>query len=116
MSSIEYHFEYLLNKLIKFIEGFEGRVLIVCESDGRQSVLVDLLSSYKLNPTQCSDWIDFINQSSQLCITSASLNEGVVFKKIAISFAANFLFVNLDPNAIILALLCCLDNLVEIAL
>ena len=73
-----------LNKLIKFIEDFEGRVLIVCESDGRQSVLVDLLSSYRLNPTQCSGWIDFINHSSKLCITSASLNEGVVFKKIAI--------------------------------
>ena len=73
-----------LNKLIKFIESFRGRVLIVCESDGRQSVLVDLLSSYGLKPTQCSDWIDFINQSSKLCITSARLNEGVVFEKIAI--------------------------------
>ena len=73
-----------LNKLIKFIESFRGRVLIVCESDGRQSVLVDLLSSYGLKPTQCSDWIDFINQISKLCITSARLNEGVVFEKIAI--------------------------------
>ena len=73
-----------LNKLIKFIESFRGRVLIVCESDGRQSILVDLLSSYGLKPTQCSDWIDFINQSSKLCITSARLNEGVVFEKIAI--------------------------------
>ena len=73
-----------LNKLIKFIESFRGRVLIVCESDGRQSVLVDLLSSYGLKPTQCSDWIDFINQSSKLCITNARLNEGVVFEKIAI--------------------------------
>ena len=73
-----------LNKLIKFIESFRGRVLIVCESDGRQSVLVDLLSSYDLKPTQCSDWIDFINQISKLCITSARLNEGVVFEKIAI--------------------------------
>tara|TARA_Y100000758_G_scaffold102488_1_gene70953 strand:+ start:11250 stop:14681 length:3432 start_codon:yes stop_codon:yes gene_type:complete len=73
-----------LNKLIKFIESFRGRILIVCESDGRQSVLVDLLSSYNLKPTQCSDWIDFINQNSKLCITSARLNEGVVFEKIAI--------------------------------
>ena len=37
-----------LNKLLKFIENFDGQILIVCESEGRQSVLTDLLSSYNL--------------------------------------------------------------------
>ena len=73
-----------LDKLIQFVSSFKGRILIVCESEGRQSVLVDLLSSHDLNPTQCAGWADFIYQSSNLCITSARLNEGVVFEKIAI--------------------------------
>ena len=32
-----------LNKLIKFVEKFQSRVLIVCESEGRQNVLTELL-------------------------------------------------------------------------
>ena len=37
-------------------------------------------------------------------------------KKIDINFKAVFLLVNLEPIAIILALLCCLDNLVDFEL
>ena len=73
-----------LNKLINFIENFDGKVLIVCESEGRQSVLNDLLSSYHLTALDCLSWIDFINQNNKLCITNASLNEGILCNQIAI--------------------------------
>ena len=73
-----------LNKLINFIENFDGQVLIVCESEGRQSVLTDLLSTHQLKVNDCSDWSDFHNQNNRLCITNASLSEGVLFEKIAI--------------------------------
>jgi len=73
-----------LNKLFSFINSFNGRTLIVCESEGRQSVLNDLLSSYELNAKDCIDWSDFLNQDSKLSITNASLGEGVIFEKIAI--------------------------------
>ena len=73
-----------LNKLINFIEDFDGQVLIVCESEGRQSVLTDLLSTHQLKVNDCSDWSDFHNQNNRLCITNASLSEGVLFEKIAI--------------------------------
>ena len=39
-----------------------------------------------------------------------------VFKKTKINFKASFLLINLDPKDIILALLCCLDNLVDLKL
>ena len=58
-----------LTKLIKFLENFEGRVLIVCESQGRQSVLTELLSSYQLSAVNCDHWIDFLEQKEKLCIT-----------------------------------------------
>ena len=73
-----------LNKLIKFIENFDGQVLIVCESEGRQSVLTDLLSTHQLKVNDCSHWSDFHSQNNGLCITNASLSEGVLFEKIAI--------------------------------
>ncbi|MDB4038529.1 transcription-repair coupling factor [Candidatus Thioglobus sp.] len=73
-----------LNKLIKFIENFDGQVLIVCESEGRQSVLTDLLSTHQLKVNDCSHWSDFHSQNNGLCITNASLSEGVLFDKIAI--------------------------------
>ena len=73
-----------LNKLFSFINSFNGRTLIVCESEGRQSVLNDLLSSYDLKAEECLNWSDFLNQDSKLSITHASLNEGVIFEKVAV--------------------------------
>ena len=73
-----------LNKLFSFINNFNGRTLIVCESEGRQSVLNDLLSSYDLKAEECLSWSDFLNQNSKLGITHATLSEGVIFEKIAI--------------------------------
>ena len=73
-----------LNKLFSFIKSFAGRTLIVCESEGRQSVLNDLLSSYDLKAEEYLSWSDFLNQNSKLSITHATLSEGVIFEKIAI--------------------------------
>ena len=73
-----------LNKLFSFIKSFTGRTLIVCESEGRQSVLNDLLSSYDLKAEECLSWSDFLNQDSKLGITHSTLSEGVIFEKIAI--------------------------------
>ena len=73
-----------LRKLIKFVENFEGRVLIVCESQGRQSVLTDLLSSYQLSAVNCDHWIDFLEQKEKLCITNASLSEGILCDQFAV--------------------------------
>ena len=73
-----------LDKLINFICNFKGRILVVCDSQGRQSVLSDLLHSNKLKATNSSGWIDFINQDEELCITNASLSEGMVCNGFAI--------------------------------
>ena len=73
-----------LDKLIAFIEGFKGRVLIVCESQGRQSVLMDLLSSQRLSPQDCQHWSEFLERDSRLCITNAGLSEGLLTSEIAI--------------------------------
>ena len=78
-----------LNKLFSFIKSFTGRTLIVCESEGRQSVLNDLLSSYELKAEECLNWSDFLNQNSKLSITHATLSEGVIFSNNCYFFENN---------------------------
>ena len=73
-----------LNKLIKFIENFQSRVLIVCESEGRQSVLTELLSSYNISAINCNGWDDFLDQDHKLCITNARLSDGILCDRFAI--------------------------------
>ena len=48
-------------------------------------------------------------------INNLKLNINKSIKK-STNFKDSFFFVNLEPNAIILALLCCLDNLVDFIL
>ncbi len=73
-----------LKKLINFINFFTGRILIICESQGRQEVLTDLLSSNQIQATNSIDWMDFLEQDEKLCITNASLSEGMICNEIAI--------------------------------
>jgi transcription-repair coupling factor (superfamily II helicase) len=73
-----------LSKLIAFVEGFKGRILIVCESQGRQSVLMDLLSSHQLSPQDCNHWADFLDDDSKLSITNDNLGEGFLTGEFAI--------------------------------
>ena len=58
--------------------------MIICDSQGRQEVLTDLLSSNQIKVTNSIDWIDFLEQDEKLCITNASLSEGMICNEIAI--------------------------------
>ena len=51
-----------LKKLINFINYFTGRILIICDSQGRQEVLTDLLSSNQIKVTNSIDWKDWIRR------------------------------------------------------
>ncbi len=78
-----------LNKFLIFEKKFSGKILIVCESQGRQSVLSDLLISYDLKPSSVEHWQDFLNSDKKLCITNNELNEGLLTEDIAIITEVN---------------------------
>ncbi|SMM99600.1 Transcription-repair coupling factor [uncultured Candidatus Thioglobus sp.] len=78
-----------LSKFLNFEQKFNGKILIVCESEGRQSVLTDMLIDYIRKPTSVKDWQDFLASNDQLCITNAHLNEGLLTDKIAIITEVN---------------------------
>ena len=79
--------------------------------------IIDLASKGEKNPIQ--KFIKFYNWRHIYnffilfkCLPPSNL----VFKNISTNFRDKLFFVNLAPNAIILALLCCLDNLVDLIL
>ncbi len=78
-----------LTKFLNFSKIFGGRILIVCESEGRQSVLNDLLINHGYKPNPIKLWQDFISNETNLCITNANLSEGLLTKDIAIITEVN---------------------------
>lgn len=73
-----------LKKFLAFEKKFSGKILIVCESQGRQSVLGDLLISHKLKPSTTEGWQDFLDSNKKLCITNDDLGEGLLTKEVAV--------------------------------
>jgi hypothetical protein len=67
-------------------------ISIVCESEGRQSVLSDLLINHKHNPNPVAHWQDFLNSSQSLCITNHELTEGLLTVTDNKNFAIEFFF------------------------
>ncbi len=73
-----------LVKLLNFAQTFTGRILIVCGSVGRQSVLMDLLTNHNIDPNPVENWAAFVQSQFVLCISHGNLSEGLLIKDIAI--------------------------------
>ncbi|KAA0448404.1 MAG: DEAD/DEAH box helicase, partial [Candidatus Thioglobus sp.] len=78
-----------LSKLLNFAKGFAGRILLVCESEGRQSVLNDLLANHGDIPIAVRHWQDFISSNHSLCSTNDELTEGLLTADFAVITEAN---------------------------
>lgn len=78
-----------LSKFLNFEKTFKGKILIVCESEGRQSVLSDLLINHDRNPVSVKHWQDFIDGDKSLCISNDELIEGLLTENIAIITEVN---------------------------
>ncbi|THB63550.1 MAG: transcription-repair coupling factor [Gammaproteobacteria bacterium] len=71
--------------LESFLASFSGKVLICCEGPGRQELLLETLSSYKIFPKKLDSWQKFIDGKHELAITISTIDSGFVFDdKIAI--------------------------------
>ncbi|SMN13549.1 Transcription-repair coupling factor [Bathymodiolus heckerae thiotrophic gill symbiont] len=78
-----------LSKFLNFEKQFSGRILIVCQSQGRQSVLSDLLANHQRQSNPVERWQDFLNSNEKLCITNDELSEGLLSEGIAIITEVN---------------------------
>ena len=78
-----------LAKFLNFAKKFAGRILIICESKGRQSVLSDLLSNHDLPISTVENWQDFIQNQQKLCIANANLSAGLLTEQLAVVTEVN---------------------------
>ncbi len=67
-----------LQRVAKFLDEFEGRMLIVAESAGRREALLELFRGRKIHPKQAENWNTFIAGKKKLAITVAPLEAGLM--------------------------------------
>jgi len=67
--------------LQKFLETFQGRVLIGGETTGRRESLLELLNKYNLVAKVVDNWQAFLHSKDSLCLTVAPLEQGLVLEE-----------------------------------
>ena len=67
-----------LGHLKRFVAEFHGRILLVAESTGRRETILELLGKHDLRPKVFLQWHDFLNDSSELGLTVAALEQGTI--------------------------------------
>jgi transcription-repair coupling factor (superfamily II helicase) len=75
-------------KLLQFINDFEGRILFAAESTGRRETLLEILKGCDLFPVPVSGWDEFIKSKHALAITVAPLQNGLYLENPPIAVIA----------------------------
>ncbi len=70
-----------LSTLQKFLESFQGRVLIGGETTGRRESLLELLNKHNLVAKVVDNWQAFLHSEAPLCLTVAPLEQGLVLEE-----------------------------------
>jgi transcription-repair coupling factor (superfamily II helicase) len=65
-------------ELARFLNDFQGRVLIAAESAGRREMLLDILQRRHLSPQLVDGWSTFVEGSAPLGITVSPISTGLV--------------------------------------
>ena len=75
-------------KLTRFIDQFDGRVLFAAESTGRRETLIELLKNSDINVKSVDDWQAFLRTSEPLAITISPLENGLLLSDGSIAVIA----------------------------
>jgi len=78
---IEPRGERPMGALQDFLDSFKGRTLLVAESTGRRETLLDQLIGNRLPTETVDDWPAFLTSDRPLCITTASIDRGLLLKE-----------------------------------
>ncbi|MBT7308361.1 MAG: transcription-repair coupling factor, partial [Gammaproteobacteria bacterium] len=67
-----------LQRLLQFVEQFEGRVAVVAESAGRREALLELFRGHEIYPHSVDHWATFMGRSEPLSLLISPLEEGLL--------------------------------------
>ena len=71
--------------LRQFMEGFQGKVLLVAETAGHREGLLDKLKPAKIRPALISSWQDFLDSNHPISIVVAPMDHGLLLSDPAIA-------------------------------
>ncbi|HVC37555.1 MAG TPA: transcription-repair coupling factor, partial [Gammaproteobacteria bacterium] len=77
-----------VEKLLRFLTGFTGRVLFAAESAGRREYLLELLARRDLQPISVDGWPAFIASNARIALCIAPLERGLLLAEAGISLIA----------------------------
>jgi transcription-repair coupling factor (superfamily II helicase) len=75
-------------ELARFLDDFQGRVLIAAESAGRREMLLDILQRRNVRPQLVDGWPAFVAGDAQLGITVSQISTGLVLTEPALALIA----------------------------
>ena len=67
-----------LQALKRWLDGFDGRVLVLAESAGRRETMAEYFAEYDLPHTQCDDLAAFLSSKEPLCLSAGPLARGFI--------------------------------------
>ncbi len=70
-----------LQRVVEFMEGFNGRILIAAESAGRREALLEMFRARSIHPHQVANWSQFLQQREPLSILVAPLEHGLLLSQ-----------------------------------
>ena len=68
-----------------FLIEYDGRVLFCADSAGRRESLLELLNRIRISPSIVDNWTRFVNGTEKIAITTAPLEQGLLFANPAIA-------------------------------
>ncbi|MEX0733393.1 MAG: transcription-repair coupling factor [Steroidobacteraceae bacterium] len=77
-----------LEKLARFLAGFEGRALIAADSAGRREILLDMLRRQDLDAAVAPNWPAFIRSEARLAVAIAPEIRGLLLPRRSIALVA----------------------------
>ena len=67
-----------LHRLRDFVNGYDGRVLVLSETPGRRETMLEYFAEYGLKPAQAADWAQFNAQDARFALGVAPLHAGYI--------------------------------------
>src|SRR5207342_314304 len=77
-----------LDKLERFVAGFDGRVLVAADSAGRREVLLDMLRRQGIGAEVAADWPSFLESGRALGLAIASDVRGLLLPARSLALVA----------------------------
>ncbi len=75
---IEARYEDAAAALMRFLDDFEGRVLLSCDSAGRREQIFEMLAGRNLDLVRVDDWSSFLQLNARIGVAIAPLENGVL--------------------------------------